>query len=101
MSSLITPINPERRDPGSIRKKADIGLPNVDNLSTSDYINIILDLVKDSINDDNIYSIGKSDPGVKKIGICQFTTKSAHSMITIGLINPNGDIVECLKLDVI
>lgn len=101
MSSLITPINPERRDPGSIRKKADIGLPNVDNLSTSDYINIILDLVKDSINDDNIYSIGKSDPGVKKIGICQFTTKSAHSMITIGLINPNGDIIECLKLEAI
>ena len=30
------PVNPERRDPGYLRKKADVGLSNVDNISAND-----------------------------------------------------------------
>lgn len=40
------PVNPERRDPGYLRKKADIGLSNVDNISATDFINTVADDVK-------------------------------------------------------
>lgn len=40
------PVNPERRDPGCLRKKADIGLSNVDNISATDFINTVADDVK-------------------------------------------------------
>ena len=39
-------VNPERRDPGYLRKKADIGLSNVDNISATDFINTVADDVK-------------------------------------------------------
>lgn len=40
------PVNPERRDPGYLRKKADVGLSNVDNISATDFINTVADDVK-------------------------------------------------------
>ena len=40
------PVNPERRDPGYLRKKADVGLSNVDNISATDFINFAFSFAK-------------------------------------------------------
>lgn len=102
--SSIKPINPERRDPGIIRKKADVGLSNVDNLNTTDYINIILSLVKDNINKDDRHDLFVESEDTNddlKIGICQLGAESSCATITFGLLSSSGRVLETLRLELV
>jgi hypothetical protein len=82
------PVNPERRDPGYLRKKADIGLSNVDNISATDFINTVADDVK-IIGNRKILTTKFSDRQGKEcyIGILKTpdTGLSAHVNFSTGL----------------
>jgi hypothetical protein len=93
------PINPERRDPGILRKKSDVGLGNVENLSTGDITNIVLDVVKESINTAEIFTLEENDDSRKKVGIAQLKSGCSGCVITVGLIDPAGTVIEGLKIE--
>ena len=82
------PVNPERRDPGYLRKKADIGLSNVDNISATDFINTVADDVK-IIGNRKILTTKFSDRQGKEcyIGVLKTsdTGLSAHVNFSTGL----------------
>ena len=81
------PVNPERRDPGYFRKKADIGLSNVDNISATDFINTVADDVK-IIGNRKIITNKFSAPGKEYyIGILKTSELNSHVNFSTGLFN--------------
>ena len=80
------PVNPERRDPGYLRKKADIGLSNVDNISASDFINLVAEDVK-KIGNEKILSSDPITSRSKYIGILITSDTSSHVNFTTGLFD--------------
>ena len=83
------PVNPERRDPGYFRKKADIGLPNVDNLSSTDLINVVADDVK-IIGNQKVKS-GKISVTEGYLGIIKTSEYCSHTIFTTGLFRNNKE----------
>lgn len=81
------PVNPERRDPGYFRKKADIGLSNVDNISATDFINTVADDVK-IIGNRKIITNKFSAQGKEcYIGILKTSELNSHVNFSTGLFN--------------
>lgn len=81
------PVNPERRDPGYLRKKAEIGLSSVDNISATDFINVVADDVK-IIGNRKITTNKVSSPGKEHyFGILSTQEFSSHVNFTTSLYN--------------
>lgn len=79
------PVNPERRDPGYLRKKADVGLSNVDNISATDFINVVSDDVK-IVNNRKINSGKFSFEGKESyVGILKTARLNTHTNFSTGL----------------
>ena len=79
------PVNPERRDPGYLRKKADVGLSNVDNISATDFINVVADDVK--IIGNRKINTGKFSFEGKEsyVGILKTAKLNTHTNFSTGL----------------
>lgn len=79
------PVNPERRDPGYLRKKADVGLSNVDNISATDFINVVADDVK--IIGNRKINTGKFSFEGKEsyVGILKTAELNTHTNFSTGL----------------
>lgn len=91
------PVNPERRDPGFLRKKADVGLSNVDNISAADFVNTVAEDVKmignQKVESKRINSEGKEF----YMGILKTPELSAHAIFSTGLYiddNPAKELAQ-------
>ena len=96
------PVNPERRDPGYLRKKADLGLSNVDNISATDLINMVADDVK-IIGNTKITTNKLSAEGKEYyIGILQTSMSglSAHANFSTGLFKSSDLNTELAQFNV-
>ena len=90
-------VNPERRDPGYLRKKADIGLSNVDNISATDFINVVADDVKiignKKINTGKFSFEGKES----YVGILKTAKLNTYANFSTGLFKheePNKELAQ-------
>lgn len=94
------PVNPERRDPGFLRKKADVGLNNVDNLSATDFINMVAEDVK--IISNRKIDAGKISAEGKEyyIGILKTAELSSHVNFSTGLFNYSNPSRELAQFNV-
>lgn len=94
------PVNPERRDPGYLRKKAEIGLSNVDNISATDFTNTVADDVKiignRKITTNKVSSVGKEH----YFGILMTQELSSHVNFTTGLYSSNSVDKELAQFNV-
>lgn len=96
MSLNALPINPERRDPGQIKNKASIGLPNVDNVSANEFIDVILDLVKSDINQEASYNITNSLSS-RIVPLVQFKDSGSFNIV-FSFISPLSKALETAHL---
>lgn len=101
-------LRPEKRDPNYIRNKSDIGLSKVDNISSAEFANIVLDQVKRHINRETIYQTS----GLQKIALAKITSKddssgnllkilSGNIFLVFAALNEREEIIEAAKLEVI
>lgn len=88
------PVNPERRDPGYFKKKSEIGLSNVDNMSVAEIVNSISDEVK-ILNNKKKLSSKISAKGEFYGGLVKTAPGNSHAEFTIGLFDsliPNKEL---------
>lgn len=80
----IFPVNPERRDPGFLRNKGDFGLNNVDNLSATDFINMVAEEVK-AIGNHKLETGKIVGTGPRYVGLLKTSPLSTHASFATGL----------------
>ena len=89
------PVNPERRDPGYFRKKADIGLSNVDNISATDFINTVSEDIIVLGNKKDIFELNTTSGKEAYIAILETPKLSSHTEVNIGLYdNSNRELTQ-------
>ena len=89
------PVNPERRDPGYFRKKADIGLSNVDNISATDFINTVSEDIIVLGNKKDIFELNITSGKEAYIAILETPKLSSHTIVNIGLYdNSNTELTQ-------
>lgn len=80
------PVNPERRDPGYFKKKADIGLSNVDNMSAAEFVNAVSEDIK-ILNNKKKFSSKITKKGEFFGGIIKTNPGNSHAEFTLGLFD--------------
>ena len=80
------PVNPERRDPGFFKKKAEIGLPNVDNMSAAEFVTAVSEDIK-ILNNKKKTSSRITRTGEFYGGILKTAPRTSHVVFTLGLFD--------------
>ena len=82
-------INPDRRDPGFFKKKSEVGLPNVDNMSAAEFVGAVSEDMK-ILNNKKKRSEKIQKKGEYFGGIIKSADKSTHASFTLGLFNSSS-----------
>lgn len=93
------PVNPERRDPGFFKKKAEIGLPSVDNMSAAEFVNAVSEDVKILGNKKKL-SPKITKKGEFYGGILKTAPGNSHVEFTLGLFNSSDQFKELAAIHV-
>lgn len=80
------PVNPENRDPGFFKKKAEIGLANVDNMSAVEFVSSVSEDIK-NLNNKKTKSSKITTTGEYFGGILKTSELSSRISISVGLFN--------------
>ena len=81
-------INSDRRDPSKIRKKAELGLSNVDNIGSSEILALARDLFKDEIYRGDLYASTEIRENIPfEIPLCEFTSRSTKFSVTVSFMS--------------
>lgn len=93
-------INPERRDPGHIKNKADVGLSKVDNYSAIELQDMIHGALREEYAKGDIY--GEKELLAEKstdlwIPLCNFKDSSSRATITIGFLGRNKKLTSYVR----
>ena len=81
----LIPVNPERRDPGHFRKKAELGLSNVDNMSAAEFVNVVSEDAKTINNYKNQKGKIAYQTGSFYSGILRTKNLNSRGLVTVGL----------------
>ena len=93
------PVNPERRDPGFFKKKAEIGLQNVDNMSAAEFVNVVAEDIK-TLGNKKKLSSKITKKGEFYGGLVKTATKSSHVEFTLGLFDSSNSSKELASIHV-
>lgn len=86
----LIPVNPERRDPGHFRKKAEIGLSNVDNMSAAEFVNVVSEDAKIINNYKNQKGKIAYQTGSFYSGILRTKNLNSRGLVTVGLYDSSN-----------
>lgn len=92
-------INPERRDPGHLKSKADVGLSKVDNLSAKELQDLVHGALREEYATGEVYAREELSKGEEvNIPLLKFIGRSSRATILLGFLSNKESIESYTRL---